>query len=157
MPVGAPLDLNREAGCSKSICRSGWRLLLLPSSRTLAGMHARISLVIELAEANLRATTRLTEEIHMATLQLQKLIKDVQDQKTVIDGAITLIKRIPDLIRDAGAGGPADQAALDDLAAQIEIETSALKDALVANTPTDPPVPTTETTPVTGEGTPPTT
>lgn len=86
--------------------------------------------------------TTLTKEIHAMTIQLQKIRDAVAAEKTVVEGAVKLLNSIPDLIRAAGgAAGVADQAALDDLANQIVVDSEALKAALVANTPEAPPAP----------------
>lgn len=79
--------------------------------------------------------TTLTKEIAIMTIALQKLRDAVAAEKTVVESAVKLLNGIPDLIRAAGVGGVADQAALDDLANQIVADTEALKGAIVANTP----------------------
>lgn len=72
----------------------------------------------------------------MATIQLQNLIAAVAAEKSVVDSAITLIDGIPALIAAAGT----DPAALDDLTKQIQVSSDALKVAVLANTPSAPPV-----------------
>lgn len=62
---------------------------------------------------------------------LTKLIADIAAERTVVDGAITLIRNIPDLIRQANT---TDQAAVDKLASDIESQAHDLADAVVVGT-----------------------
>lgn len=94
----------------------------------------------------------------MATIQLKRLTDAVAAEKTVEQSILKFITGVPDLIRQAIANATdmtSAQAALDDLAAQIEVNNSELSAAVVANTPAAPPVepPAPATDPVTPDAT----
>lgn len=79
----------------------------------------------------------------MATVALQRLIDAVTAEKTENASAIAFIKGIPQMIRDAvaaaSAAGQTTEAAMNDLAAQLEVSTADLTAAVIANTPSAPP------------------
>jgi hypothetical protein len=72
------------------------------------------------------------QEVIMSA-SLDKLKADVQAQTGVVQSVSTLLSGMAQQIRDAAANN--DQAALDDLATQLETNTSALSAAVAANTP----------------------
>lgn len=132
-------------------------------------MHAQVEAAIIELIIEVRADFRqLREEIRMATIALQRLIDAVTNEKTEIDSALAFIKGVPQMIRDAVAAastaGQTTEQAMNDLAAQIEVETGVIQTALAANTPSAPapatppattPPPADSGTPTTsGEGTP---
>lgn len=63
---------------------------------------------------------------------LSRLTAAVEKQTTVTQSAITLIQGLAQAIRDL----PANQKAIDDLAAEVDAKAQALSDAVTANTPT---------------------
>lgn len=78
---------------------------------------------------------------------IDQLVKDVAAEDQVVDGAIVLIngfgKRLNDGIAAALAGGAtaAEMASLTTLSTDIQVKTTALAGAVLANTPAAPVTP----------------
>ncbi len=70
----------------------------------------------------------------MAALNLDNLTAQVAAEDTVADAAIALIQGLAAQI----AALPANQAAIDALAADVKAKAQAMSDAIVANTPAAP-------------------
>jgi hypothetical protein len=64
-----------------------------------------------------------------------KLQADVTAQNTVVASVQTLLTNLSAAIAALKAGNPADQAAIDALAAQVEANSAALASAVTSNTP----------------------
>lgn len=67
----------------------------------------------------------------MAAVNLDALTTAITNQTTVDDSAIALIQGLADQLREI----PATQAAINDLASQLDAKRQALVDAITANTP----------------------
>lgn len=75
--------------------------------------------------------------------KIDEVLVEVEEQTTVIDSAITLLKNIKALLDAAGT----DPAKLDEIKNALDTNTKKLADAVVANTPAEP-VPPEPTPPV---------
>jgi uncharacterized protein YaaN involved in tellurite resistance len=88
----------------------------------------------------------LNRKMDKMSLDISRLVADVEAEKTVIEGAVTLLARLAQAMRDLqvkldaaiAASDPAAQAAvqaqLDELATQVETSTTALSRAVSDNT-----------------------
>lgn len=73
-------------------------------------------------------------------INIARLQSDVTNQNTVIAGLSTLITTLVQEIRDlqASTNDPATQSALDDMATQLEQNTTVISDAVTAGTTATP-------------------
>lgn len=76
----------------------------------------------------------ITERTNDMSAQLEVLKTEVAETKTVIDSAITLLNGLSAKIAELKD----DPVALQALADELDAETKALSDAVVANTPVEP-------------------
>jgi hypothetical protein len=84
------------------------------------------------------ALAAMHQTLHTIMADLTKLQADVAAQKTAIDSAITLLNGLAAQI----AALPAEQGAIDQLAADVSAQTASLAAAVTAGTPTPPASPT---------------
>lgn len=95
--------------------------------QVLMAIAEKLSVVIALEAANLA-----TETETMASID--ELKREVEEQTTVIDGAVAAIAGLKQQVADALAGAGVDQATIDALTAQIDSQTNKLANAIAANT-----------------------
>ncbi len=76
----------------------------------------------------------LRMEIKMASAAVEKIRTEVEELKTVNQSVITLLSTLSQQIRDLKD----DPVALEQLATDLDSQTNALADAVVANTPDTP-------------------
>lgn len=79
----------------------------------------------------IQALETLTGKITTMSVELDRLTASVQSENTVIDSAVSLLGQLAQLIRDL----PADRAAINALADNVDAKKQALADAVTANTP----------------------
>jgi len=100
--------------------------------RAEAGI-ARLEALFWRLDDRLRLITKME---HKMSQEMDRLRAAVTAERTVSASIVTLLNDINQKLRDAGASG--DPAALMALADEIEANTKALADAVVANTPPAP-------------------
>lgn len=84
---------------------------------------------------------RIEQKVNTMAATLDQVLKDVEEESTVIDSISELVKGLKQQLADALAGTtlpPAVQAKVDAVFAQAEANKAKLADALVANTPSEP-------------------
>lgn len=82
--------------------------------------------------------TLLLGKVNEMSIQMEDLTREVEEQTTVVDSAITLLSTLAEEIR----ANAADQVALGELANRLDASGAALADAVAANTKAadEPPV-----------------
>lgn len=93
-------------------------------------------LLLIIGIANFALTIFITTKLKKIMADLSKLQDEVANDVTVEQSAITLLQGLSAEI----AALPADQGAIDDLAAKVKSSADALAAAVVANTPAAPTV-----------------
>ena len=78
----------------------------------------------------LQTLTLLLGKVNDMTIQMDALTREVEEQTTVVDSAITLLESLAEEIR----ANAADQVALGELADRLDASGTALADAVAANT-----------------------
>lgn len=84
----------------------------------------------------------IAEGIAVMSQQLDDLKREVQESRQVTEGAITMIGGLADQIRELKE----DPEALEELAAELDAQQTALAAAITANTPVEQPTPPAEPT-----------
>lgn len=94
-----------------------------------------VALLVVMLRATNLSLRRITEMEKRIMAAFEDLTAEVEETTTGIDSAITLIKGLSQLIKDAG-NDPAKLKALTD---KLDAKNKELADAVVANTPQEPP------------------
>jgi uncharacterized protein YoxC len=104
--------------------------------REIQLIERKLDEVLMMLDALTIETRKQTRQGNKLMADLTRITSEVAENGTVIGSAVTLIEQIAEALRNAGT----DQAALDQLAADLDAQASALADAVVRNTPAAPPV-----------------
>ena len=99
--------------------------------RELQLIERKLDEILMILDALTYETLRQTRQGTKIMADLSRITTEVAENGTVIGSAVTLIEQIAAALRAAGS----DQAALDQLAADLDAQASALAAAVVANTP----------------------
>lgn len=82
----------------------------------------------------------LKELVEMANAELDRAVASVEKLESAVDGMVSLLNTLSQLIRDAGDSSNV-KAALTKLADDVDAKAQAAAEAIAANTPAAPPAP----------------
>jgi chromosome segregation ATPase len=102
-----------------------------PYSRKFQQIERQLDEVLLRLKALNNRARRHTKQGEKLMADLSRIQAEVAENGTVIGSAITLIQQIAEALRNTGT----DQAAIDQLAADLDAQASALAAAITANTP----------------------
>jgi len=98
----------------------------LNTTRSLTALHEKIDLLLRRMDAQ----SNREEKVLMTLAELKAT---VEAERTVIDSAIVLLNGLAQQLKDAIANG--DPAAIQAIADELDAQSRALAEAVVANTP----------------------
>lgn len=104
--------------------------------------QVNVSVKIDLADDVKRVLLSILGKVNIMAGELDRLVSDVQAQRTVVDSAISLIRGFDAKLEAAIASGNPQKLA--DLSAEVKAQTQALADAVADSDdvmPTDEPPP----------------